>query len=823
MSEGAGDRQGASGPALAERPWRLAFAVGLISAAVLAFEVSLMRMMLVASWHHFTFLVISIALLGFGASGTALSLARAWLLPRGDALFTALSVAAFVSMPIAALLAQHVPVEARLAPAELWLQIGNWVLLFAVLAVPFLLGAAAIGLGLMLAGDRAGVVYAGNLVGSAVGALGANALMWFVAPAWLPVAASAAALGAIPAGRWRSLRARVGVSVVAVAAVALALAVEPPHVPLDPFKYRAHVARLEQEGAARRLAVRYSPRSTVELFRGDAFHHMPFLSPDAPPPRLHVLTADGHWAGSMLRPNRGGQGRIADQTLMGVGYDLLGRRPRVALLGEVGGTNAWLAARHGADAIHVVQPDPRVVELWRQRPDGAARRFIDLPAVRVHVAEPRQFVDRATTQFDLVHVVSLESLAAGSGGVAGLAENHLVTVEGMAACIECLAPDGLLMVCRGIQTPPRDNLKLLATLVRALRRMGVERPGEHVVIVRDYLGVCTLVRRTPWTDGEVERVRAACRRRNLTPVWFRGIRPDELNRPDALPGPAGNRGDWFHHGARRLFSDEAAAFIDDWMFDIRPPTDDRPFFLDFCRLGSIHKLREAFGRLWLTRAELAFLFVLAAVVLVAAAGAALTILPLAVVRPLRTAPRLGPVVVYFGAIGLGYMALEIVALSRLTRLVGDPVQAGALTIAGFLMFSGLGSLTAQRLPAAARGLTWLIGGIVLAAAGSLLLLELAPSWASGWAGAWRAALGVALIVPPAYLMGFAMPGGLRRLAAGGPAAVPWAWAVNGFASVLAAPLATLVAMAWGFRVAAAGALLAYLAAALCWRRLPGAA
>ncbi|MFO7898398.1 MAG: hypothetical protein R6V58_04990, partial [Planctomycetota bacterium] len=525
MSEAGGDRQRAPGPAPAERPWRLALAVGLISAAVLAFEVSLMRMLLVASWHHFTFLVISIALLGFGASGTALSLARSWLLPRGDGALTGLSVATFVSMPVAALVAQHVPVEARLAPAELWLQIANWVLLFAVLAVPFLLGAAAIGLGLMLAGDRAGVVYAGNLVGSAVGALAANGLMWFVPPAWLPIVAAGAALAAIPAGRWQPLRTRVAVSVAAVAAVVLALGVEPPRVRLDPFKYRAHVARLERQGAARRLAVRYSPRSTVELFRGDAFHEMAFLSPDARPPRLDVLTTDGHWAGSMLRPDGGGRGRTADQTLMGVGYDLLGRRPRVALLGEVGGTNAWLAAHHDADAIHVVQPDRRIVELWRERPDGAA--FIDLPGVRVHVAEPRQFVDRAPTQFELVHVVSLESLAAGSGGVAGLAENHLVTVKGMAACIECLAPDGLLMVCRGIQTPPRDNLKLLATLVRAMQRLGIDEPARHTVIVRDYLGVCTLVKRTPWTDGQVARVRATCHRRNLTPVWFRGIRPGE--------------------------------------------------------------------------------------------------------------------------------------------------------------------------------------------------------------------------------------------------------------------------------------------------------
>ena len=802
----------------------MALVIGLVSVAVLAFQVSLMRMLLVASWHHFTFLVISIALLGFGASGTALSLARSWLWPRRAAVLTGLVVATFLAMPLAATLAQHVPVEARLAPGELWRQAGNWVLLFAVLGVPFFLGAAAIGLGLMMAGERAGVVYAGNLIGSAVGAILANGLMWLIAPAWLPAATAVAALLAIPLIRWRSLRSRLVLSAVAVALVAAVLAAAPPRVRLDPFKYGAQVERLARQDVAERLAVRYSPRSTVELFRGDVFHDLPFLSPEARPPRLDVLTADGHWAGSMLRADEErGRGSV-EQTLMGFGYDLLGDRPSVALLGEVGGTNAWLADQYDPASVVVVQPDPRMVELWHDRPNDTEPRFVDLPAVRVQVAEPRQFVDSTPEQFDLLHVVALEAMAAGGGGVAGLAENHLVTVEGMAAAIDRLTPDGMLMVARGIQMPPRDNLKLLATLVRAMRRLGIERPDQHTVIVRDYLGVCTLVKRTPWTAEQVETVREVVRRRNLTPVWFTGIRADELNQPDMLPGPADSEVDWYHYAAQHLFSpDEADAFIADYVFDIRPPTDDRPFFLDFCRLASVKPMREAFGPLWLTRAELAFLFVIAAVVLVGVAGVLLTILPIAVVRPLRGVPHLWPVLAYFGAIGLGYMVLEIVALSRLTRLVGDPVHAGALAIAGFLLFSGLGSMTAQKLRVGGRGVTWIIVGIVVTAGLSLVLLERAPGWAGGWPAIWRAVFGASLIAPPGYLMGFAFPSGLRRLDAGGPTAVPWAWAVNGFASVLAAPLTIMVAMAWGFRPAAAGALAAYLVAAVCWRRLPGGA
>ncbi len=169
-------------------------AVGFVSAAMLCHEVSLMRLLLVGGWHHFAFLLISVALLGFGASGTLLVLGRRWALRHAEKLLFALLLATAAAMPLSFGLAQHVPVESRVVPALLGRQVGAWLLAWGLLTLPFVLGAAAVGLGLMMTPGRAGVVYGASLLGSAAGAVLAPVLMTRLDPAWLPAASGVVAL-----------------------------------------------------------------------------------------------------------------------------------------------------------------------------------------------------------------------------------------------------------------------------------------------------------------------------------------------------------------------------------------------------------------------------------------------------------------------------------------------------------------------------------------------------------------------------------------------------------------------------------------------------
>ncbi|MCK4872906.1 MAG: hypothetical protein KAS72_09295 [Phycisphaerales bacterium] len=801
---------------------RLAWITAFVSVAVLGFEISLMRMLLIASWHHFAFLIISVALLGFGASGTVLCLTRQWVRPRADAVFVGLSLLTALSMPVCVAIAQLVPVEARVLPTLMFQQIAWWILFWILLQIPFLLGATVIGLALMLARERLPFVYASNLAGSAAGALIATGAMFIVPASWLPALFGGIALPAALAGPRERWRLRLGLVVVLSAGVAVWLAIDPPRIRMDPTKYGVLVAQFERQGSAHRVGLSRSPRGRVEIYRGSILHEFPFLSMEGMPPPIDAVIIDGHWVGSLLHARTPDEAAVVDLTLMAVPYDLLPPEPRVLLLGEVGGANVWLGARHDASAIDVVQPNRTLVRLLGDRDVGYGAAFLALPQVRLVSADPRHVVEHPPATYDLIQLVALEAMTAGSGGLGGLMEDHLATTEGFEAALSALAPDGLLSTCRGIQSPPRDNLKLFATVVAALRRFGIDRPQDHLVVVRDYLSVVTLVKRSPWSNDDIERVRHVCEERSLTPVWFPGIRDDELNQPDMLDGPTGEAGDWYHHAIRRLCSADAPGFIEAWPFDIRPPTDERPFFLDFCRIRSIGALRATFGDLWLTRADTAYLFVLAAAAFIGLTALVMTLAPLLIVRSVRRAPDKTVTALYFGAIGLGYLLLEMVMLSRLTRLIGDPVHAASITITAFLAFSGLGSLVAQRVTGAGRRAVALTIAllIVVAVIDLLLLVPMSIDLAGGVALVMRSVVGVAVVAPLALLMGFPFPLALTRVDAAASALVPWAWGVNGFASVLAPPLAMVLAMTGGYHMVSIAAIVSYAAAMVLFARLP---
>jgi spermidine synthase len=858
--------------------------VALISAALIAYEIVLMRRLLLESWHHFGYLVISVALLGFGASGTFLAVIeqRVRARPRETMFWLAAGLATgLVVMPrVASLL----PVTARFIPNDLWDQVGWWSLYWLTALIPFLLGAAFLGAALMTAGRRVGRVYAANLFGSAVGAVGAILLVsyFLIEDALWPsfvLTILALLVLAFHARRAESYARPVPRVILTLALVALAALAESwwPLVPsYDEYKYAARLERLVEQGSARRVARRCDPHGYVELYESDLFHDLPFLALTEAPPPMYSLVLNGDPAGSVLRIKDAAEAAVMDGTLMAVPYRLVRPQPRVLLIGETGGANVWLGRRHAAQ-IDAVQPNAALVELVR------ARSGVLDTGVNVHVADPRRFLASADRpQCDLIQVVSLEGLGVGSAGMRGLAEDHLATVEGFADCLRALSDNGVLAVSRGIQEPARENIRIFATLVEALESLGVTDASRQMVQVRDYLGVCTIALKLPLDDARRQTLRTAIREFDLTPVWYDGLPLEDVNQPDAFDGPPGTNVDWLHYAASEILSPRREAFYGEWMLNVRPVHDDNPFFWDFYKPQGLAELKRVYGDLWLTRAELGRLFLYASLIVAGGAAVVLILLPLGIIESRRwmkagrrenspravvqdgnlapadvaagprtgrahrleagategvaagprtgrahrleagategvaAGPRTGRAasavtiwtIIYFGGIGLGFMAIEMALISRAIRWVGDPVIASALVIGGVLLVSGIGSLTGGRIVGQR---VWLAPAAVTVSAVVLRLV--------GWdvsAGPWLLLL-VTLLA--GYLMGMPMPAGLAALDVRSPRLVPWAWGLNGVASVIATSAAIVVAMTSGYRTVMLLAAAAYGLAALVANRL----
>ncbi len=797
-----------------------ALAVFLISAAVIALELALMRCLSIAQWHHFSYLVISTALLGFGASGTLLTFAGGWLGRRFGGAGAVLAVLFAASVTLCFRAAEWLPLDARYILYS-GRQAALASLYHLLLFVPFLLAATVIGLSLVHCVGRVHLLYAANLVGSGFGGALAVGLMFVLPPERvLHVVAGMGALAALvwavggASARWRlPLGALVAL---AGAGLALEAGLAPLTLRVDQYKALSVMRRLEAQGDAVRLFTRFSPRARLDVYESPLQHQALFVSlmaTELPPPQLSIL-ADGDPAGTVFEIRSSAEAAILDHTLMSVPYRLV-PKPRVLLLGEAGGVNVWLARRMGAGHVTVVQPDPEIVRLMRGPLAPMAGEVLSGSDVEVVTTEPRTFLERSSERFDLIQLVTAEGMAAGVSGLLSLHEDFLLTREGLGQCLAHLSERGVVAATRGRQLPPRDNVKMLATMAAALEELGLGDAERRIVQVRDHEAVTTMAFRSPITEQQCASLLAAASELAFDVEWAAcpQVRYDEQTHQ--VEGPEGKPYSYFHYAALQILAGDRERFFDRWVYNVRPATDDSPYFYNFFRWRSLPRFVEAYGDQWLRRAELGYVVLVFALVQVVVVGGALILLPLVWLRR-RGAPG-GRLATggYFVVLGLAFMMLEMACLLKFTYFLGDPIYAAAGIISSFLVFSGLGSAASRRLcPSPLRAICAAALGIAALVAFYAVGLDAMFRAAIGWPLAGRMAASAALTAPVAFLMGWPFPNGLTLVARARPAMTAWAWGANGFASVAASPLAVLIAISAGYSTVLWLVVVLYLLAAV---------
>ncbi|CAN7313842.1 SAM-dependent methyltransferase [Variovorax sp. LjRoot175] len=787
-------------------------AVALISAAALAYEIVLMRLFSIMLWHHFAYMIISLALLGWGASGAVLTLAQHAVQRHFAPLFCA-SAAAFGAGAVGCfLLAQRVPFN----PLELlWdpRQPANLLAIYLLLLLPFLCAGACVCMALSRFRGKLARIYSFDILGAGAGSLGIVALLFVLSPAEAlkligALGFAAAAVAWLECGRPRRWPALLPMLPAALLLLLPAVWIAPA---MSPYKELSQTLRIPE---ARVIEERSSPLGLVSVLESPRIplRHAPGLSLNAtaePPPQLAVFV-DGEGLNALTRFD-GRRESLAhlDQISSALPYHLL-RRPHVLVLGAGAGADVLQAHYHGASRIDAVELNPQVVELVRDRFAEHAGGLYGHIA-RVHVAEARAFVAASDERYDLIQVALLDSFSASSAGLYALAENHLYTVEALQDQLRHLQPGGLLAITRWVTLPPRDALKLFAAAVAALERSGATDPGSQLALVRSWKTSTLLVKNGVFGSEDIASIKAFCAARSFDLGFYPGMRPEEANRYNVVEGP-----DLFD-GATALLGPGRDAFLEDYKFHIAPATDDRPHFFHFFKWRSLPELLSLKEQGGLPLLEWGYPVLVATLAQAAIASLLLIGLPLAWVGIRQSARRMPPlagsrgrVLVYFMAIGFGFMFIEIAFIQKLVLFLGHPLYAVAVVLFAFLLFAGIGSRVAARaVPVAA-----VAGAIALAAVLCLLLLPLLFRHAMGWPEAARILLSVALIAPLAFFMGMPFPLGLARVEAADVRLVPWAWGINGCASVTGAVLATLLAIHLGFTAVVLAALLLYgLAAA----------
>ena len=793
---------------------RLLLATLFISAAAIGYEILLMRVLSIVQWHHFAYMIISLALLGYGASGTFIALLRSHLEPRFETAYAASALFFSIAMIVCFIVAQRVPFNALEIVWDRG-QFLNLAVVYVVFFVPFFFAACCIGLAFTCRGGDASRIYFFDLFGAGLGAVLIIVLLFAVSPqtalvllVLLPLAASAIMAS--------TLTSRLPLAIAQLAWLALlAIGIPQAHLELRISEYKG-LSQALQVIDSRILEQSSSPLGLITVVDSPTvpIRHAPGLSFNTrhiPPVQLAVFTdADGMSAITRYDGNPGSVAYLGDLTAA-LPFRLL-ENPVVLVLGAGTGSEVLLSLFHGASRVDAVELNPQMTELVAGTYADFAGRIYDDPRVTVYTDEARGFVARSGGGYDLVQIGLLDSFGASGAGVQALNESYIYTTGALREYLADLEPGGLLAITRWIKMPPRDSVKLIATAIEALRQSGVSEPGRRIAMIRSWNTSTLLIKNGDLTASEIGRIREFARSRSFDTVYFPGIRAEAANRFNRLADP------YLFDAASALLGDSTGDFFERYKFYVEPASDDRPYFFHFFRwrtLPEVMALRKAGGAGLI---EWGYLVLVATIVQAAVLGLVLILLPLSLVRrawPAGTARRFG---FYFLLLGLAFLFVEMAFIQKFILFLSNPLYSVAVVLSGFLLFAGLGSASSERL---ARRLPWpgvspvtvAVAAIAVLALGYVLVLPAVFGRFIGLADPAKIIVSLALIAPLAFFMGMPFPLGLKRLSGLAPGFLPWAWGINGFASVVSAVLATLLAIEFGFNVVILLALVLYALAA----------
>ena len=547
------------------------------------------------------------------------------------------------------------------------------------------------------------------------------------------------------------------------------------------------------------------------------FRHAPVLSlhnTQSVPEQLRLFT-DGD-AMSVITRYRGEPETLAylDQLSSALPYHLL-QDPKVLILGAGAGSDLLQARYHRVAEIDAVEINPQIVALMRNEYRDYSGGIFVADGVRLHIDEARGFIERSSERYELIQLALLDSFAASSAGVHALSESYLYTVEALQAYLQHLQPGGMLVITRWLNLPPRDNLKLFATAIDALQANGVARPGEQLALIRSWKTATLLIKNGAFTSQEITAIEAFCEQRSFDVAYHPRLEAQQANRFNLLQQP------YLYQGAMALLGDGRGAFVAQYKFSIEPATDNRPYFFHFFKWEVIAELLSLRGQGGLSLLEWGYLILFVTLLQALLISLLLIIMPLWWTHRKVEGGRRGRLAAsyYFVALGLAFLFIEIAFIQKFILFLAHPLYAIAVVLCGFLVFAGLGSGYSGRFSARLKesgfsAVTIAVARIVVIALAYLVMLPLLFQWLMPLSDLARILVSLLLIAPLAFFMGMPFPLGLGRVAAQMPAFIPWAWGLNGCASVISAILATMVAIHFGFVVVVVIALLLYLSAAI---------
>ena len=759
----------------------------LISAATLALEISLTRVFSVAQWHHFAFMVISIGLFGFGASGSFLAVFRSLLKKDTNKMLVLFSLLFSLICIFSFLLTNQVPFDPfRLA----WdsNQVLYILIYYMLLSIPFFFSGMCIALVFTKMAGKISKLYFFNLVGSAAGCIAVIYLfLIFDGPGVIIFASFTGALASLSFSLNLHRIYRLS-AIAAVAVILILLLIQPPFFEIKMSPYKSLEAMLSYPGSEL-LFTEWNSFSRVDVINSSGVRYAPGLSIEyngAIPEQLG-LTVDGNNLNAATYYDGNPATVNFTEFLPTALVYKPGKNQEVLIIHPGGGMDVLTALHNNASSIDVVESNPIIVGLIKNKYRNFTGNLYGNEKVNVYVGDGRGFISGSNKEYDAIVLSMAGSTEASSTGVYALSENYMYTTEAFEDYYEHLSQNGTLSVTRYLLPPPREDIRMVSLGVKALENQGVE-PENHTVVIRSMQTLTLLVKKEEFTRDDIEIIKKFCREKKYDLVYIPGITEGDVNIYNKFPEP------YYYRMVQDILFNKTR-FYDQYVFDVSPVSDDRPFFFHFFKWSKLKETYESMGKKWQPFVEGGYLVPVIFV-------QALILSFIFILLPMYSFKRLKKkihgkykILTYFLCLGMGYMFIEIALIQKFILFLGHPTYAIAIVIFSLLLCSGAGSFFSERFD-----LRKVIVGLSALTLIYLITLLYLFNILLGQGLFTRALISLLVISPIGFLMGIPFPWGIRIANEINKNLIPWAFCANCCASVMGSIMAVIVAMSFGFSV-----------------------
>lgn len=786
--------------------------LAMLSATALAYELLLMRLFSIIYWHHFAYMVIGLALLGYGFSGSVVMVLQNKLIKHFRKVYIACILLFSLFTIISFLCAQSLPFNTEEILWD-WRQAIYLMIIFLFLSLPFFFVGAAICLAFLHFKLQLSQLYAADLLGAGVGCLLFVLLMFVVFPqsALLYICLSGLVAAIMAAVELHTVRSYfVGILLIMLAF--LCGSGWQLQLQISPYKSLPKMLLLK---GTQVIAEKSSPLGMISVLASDhiPLRHVPGMSLNSssePLPQLGVFTDADNMTVITRKSDNLQQLDYLDQTTSALPYHLQVAN-KVLIIGSGSGTDVLQAKINHAEQIDAVELNKQLVELTGLHHRDFISDVYQQPGVKVHIGDGRDFLNTHSQQYDLIQLTLLDSFNASAAGLYALNESYLYTVEALQLYLSRLKPGGYISITRWLKMPPRDTLKLFNTALTVLHNSGVTEAGDQLMLIRSWQTATLIIKNGVISRQEMFDTEVFTSKRNFDLVYTPEILPEQVNQYNVLNSPL------FYQFTQALLSRNRQQFIEQYKFNLQPATDDRPYFQHFFRWSSFSEMIGLLHRGGKNLIETGYLIVVATFCIAILTSSLLILLPLWWLKDIRRnfhgLVKHQYVFGYFFAIGLGFLMIEIAFMQKFILFLHHPAYASAATLTAFLVFAGFGSACSSRLNKSygqhfcVRLAVISITGLSL---GYLLILPEIFIWGSALSMPIRFFVSICLIAPLAFFMGMPMPLALDSLARHADYLIPWAWGINGCASVISSVLAVLLAMQFGFSIVIMLAVMLYI-------------